>query len=175
MDTTNEQGRGRRVPPYPSVTLPDSGYTVEARRIGIDALQQIRITAQREILKPTVPIVETELGSEENPADPDYKQALADWEDAVSTRAGHKLFDLIANYAILTPTDTDAVTELRQACSTVGAELPSDDRSVFVWSIVAPTERDHMALIAFVIGKSLPDEAAVQAQRDTFRGDVVGT
>lgn len=176
MDTTNEQGRGRRVPPYPTVTLPDSGYTVSVRRIAADALQQIQITARRELdeKKPAVPVIETELGPEENQADPDYQQALVAWQDEVTLLVGMKFMTLVASYAVVTPTDEQAVSNLRDAMAAIGSELPGSDRDVFIWGIVAPTEQDRQTLMAFVVGKSLPTEAAVQAQRDTFRGDVAG-
>jgi hypothetical protein len=110
----------------------------------------------------------------ERPSDPDYLEALRAWDTRVRNLAGQKLIALVRDYALLTPTDPDAVADFRAAMAAVGRELPLSDREVFVWEILAPTDADQGHLLAFVLGLSEAAEEAVRAHKATFRGDVPG-
>ncbi len=181
-------GRGRVPPAYPSLTLPKSGYTVECRRLptGLPASLNAQAHKELEAERPQPPVQTVEVGPGERPgdppqtrevareSDPDHLKALAEWEGRVRQAGALKLLRVIQNYAVLTPTDEDAVAAYRAAVAGEGMALPNDDREVFMWSIVAPTQEDHEALVAFVLGLSEVQREAIKAQAATFRRSVAG-
>lgn len=187
---TTEPGRlrGRAAPVYPTLTLKESGYTITMRRLSAGTAAQLTAKAAEELAveRPTPPVQVVEVAPPERPggepvtkavehtSDPDYVAALRDWQARVNTAGALKLMRLIQDYAIVTPTDEEAVGAYREAMGAVGVEVAGDDREVFVWSIVAPTQADQQQIVAFVMGLSEAQMEAVQAHRASFRGGVSG-
>lgn len=176
---------GRSVPDYPQITL-SSGHAVRCRRVSPDTPARLQAAAMRELAdtRPAVPTERAAVGEDPRtrevlyqeiprPDDPAYLQAFARWEAEVRTAAAHKLRALLEDYAITTETDGEAVAAFRVAMAALGDELADEsDRQVWLWRIVAPTSEDQRALMAFVLGQSIPDQEAIQAQKDSFRGPV---
>lgn len=172
--------RGRAAPDYPTTTLP-SGYTVQCRRLAAGLAANLNAQAYKELepTKPAAPVQRVEVAAGEfrdveHTGDPDYKAALEAWTNQVRQAGAMKLLKVIQSYALLTPTDEAAVAAYREAMTAVGLEVTSDDRELFVWSIVAPTPADQQALVQFILGISEAQMEAIQAQKRAFRGDVSG-
>lgn len=175
-----DQLRGRVAPSHPTTILP-SGYTVQVRRLapGMVASLHARVALDRAGERPEPPAQAVAVGPGEertvpNPGDPDYQEALAAWDAVNKQQAAYKLLRLIQDYALLTPTDADAVASYREAMAAVGVDAPDDDRELYVWYLVAPTPADQQALVSFVLGVSEPGPGEVAAARATFRGDLAG-
>lgn len=173
--------RGRSVPAYPTLTLHESGYTVEVRRIppGTVPQMQQRAAVELESERPAPPVQQVEVAEGqfqdvERTSDPDYQAALKEWEQRVSGLGSLKFARFVAAFAVVTPTDDDAVAAYKAAMAVEGVELTDSDRNIFIWSIVAPTKADSEQLIGFVIGISEAQMEAVRAHKATFRGDVPG-
>lgn len=173
--------RGRATPDHPTITL-SSGYTVAVRRMASGTMAQLRQQAarEREAERPVPPVQRVEVGpgewrDVERSQDPDHLEALAVWEGQVNQATAMKWLKVVQGYAVLTPTDADAVAAYREAMAATGVDLPDDDREIFLWSIAAPSAADVQALTAFILGISEPSPEAVQAHAASFRGDVPGT
>ena len=178
---------GRLAPAYPSMTLP-SGYTVTVRRLAAGLAAQLNAKAYQELEaeRPAPPVQVVAVGPGERPgepeqtraiantSDPDYQAALAAWTARVQQAGAMKLLKVIADYALLTPTDDEAVAAYRAMLAAAGVETSDSDREIFVWSILAPAPGDVQALIGFVLGISEAQQEAIKAQKATFRGDVSG-
>jgi len=176
---------GRSVPDYPQITL-SSGHAVRCRRVSPDTPARLQAAAMRELAdsRPPVPTERAAVGEDPRtrepvyqeiprPDDPAYLTAFAAWEAQVRTAAAHKLRALLEDYAVITEVDAEAVGQLQAVHAALGA--PLDDESalqIWLWRIVAPTTEDQSALMAFVLGRSIPDREAIQAQKETFRSPV---
>lgn len=176
---------GRPVPDYPALTL-SSGHTVRCRRVSPDTPARLQAAAMRELAerRPAVPTENVVMGVDPRtqaevrqdvprPDDAAYLTAFAAWEQQVRRRAAEKLRTLLEDYAVISEVDTAAVETLQRIHIALGA--PLDDESgvqIWLWRIVAPTSEDQTALMSFVLGRSIPDQEAIQAQKDTFRGPV---
>jgi hypothetical protein len=173
--------RGRTSPAHPAITL-SSGYTITVRRMAAGTMAQLRQQAIKELdsERPTPPVQRVEVGpgewrDVERSNDPDHLAALSVWEARVNQSTAMKWLRVVQSYAVLTPTDDEAVGAYREAMAAAGAELADDDREIFLWSIAAPTSDDVQALTGFILGISEPSREAVQAHAASFRGDVPGT
>lgn len=174
--------RGRTAPNHPSTVLPNSGHTVHVRRLTTGVMAQLFAKAYQELegTRPTPPTQSVEVAPDvfrdvERTSDPDFADALAAWGEKVAARAGLKFTKLIEAYALITPTDAEAVSEYRAAMEAVGVDTSDKgDREIFCWEIVAPTSEDQQHLMGFVRGLSEAQQEAVQAHKRTFRGDLPG-
>lgn len=172
--------RGRAVPDYPSTVLP-SGHEVRVRRLASGTSALLRAQAYKELEaerpQPPTQVVDVGPGQQREVArekDPDHLAAVERWGARVTQRAGEKLIALLATYAILNETDQEAVDAYKAAMTSVGITVEEDDRSIYCWQVLAPTNDDQSRLIAFVLGLSEPDPEAVRAHMQTFRGDAPG-
>lgn len=176
---------GRSVPDYPQIAL-SSGYAVRCRRVSPDTPARLQAAAMRELAdsRPPVPTERVAVGEDPRtrepvyqdmprPDDPDYQKAFAAWEAQVRTAAAHKLRALLEDYAVITEVDHEAVAQLQAVHTALGAPLDEETGiQIWLWRIVAPTTEDQQALMGFVLGRSIPDREAIQAQKETFRGSV---
>lgn len=178
---------GRSTPDHPTITL-SSGHAVRCRRVSPDTPARLQAAAMRELAdsRPLVPTERAAVGEDPRtreviyqdiprPDDAAYLAAFASWEGQVRLRAAHKLRQLLEDYAVLSEVDMEAVTALQAVHAALGDPLDAESGlQIWLWRIVAPTSEDQSALMAFVLGRSVPDREAIQAQKDTFRGDVPG-
>lgn len=176
---------GRSAPDYPQITL-SSGHAVRCRRVSPDTPARLQAAAMRELAdsRPPVPTERAAIGEDPRtheplyqeiprPDDPAYLKAFAVWERQVRLAAAHKLRTLLEDYAVITEVDAAAVEALQAVHGALGD--PLDDETalqIWLWRIVAPTSEDQNALMAFVLGQSIPAQEAIQAQKDSFRGPV---
>lgn len=180
--TTNGRERGRAAP-LPSFTFPDSGITVQLRRISPDAQARIgqAIVSDTEWHKlhpkpePPVQTVAAIDGPMEAPNvdDPAYKKAMSQYLAWMAAEAGVRLLEL-ALRQIVVEVDTEAVAEHRENMAAVGAPLDEDasDRDIYLRQICVSSAYDAAALVAHVQGNSAPTRGAIQASLDMFRHQI---
>lgn len=173
--------KGRAESPA-TLTLPDSGVTLELRKIAPMTIQQIAGAVRKEYPPPEPPVVMVQIGEsderkpEANPADPAYQRTLATYDDAFKTKVGERTMQLIARYGVRT-IDNEAVAEFRAQMIALGAPLDpnEDDRDIYVWQLACVSERDMTTLMNTVLSRSQPSEEAVAAHTATFRDNVPGS
>ncbi len=178
--------KGRAAPPLPSFTFPGSGITVQIRRLGPFTLDAINQKVREERRPPKPPRTMVNYGTEEKPeskieenqADPDYKQALADYEVEVQDASGRKIIDTIIEHAVIVEVDDDEVSNMRAFLLDLGMSQEEVDRtsdhSIYIKHVCIKTGEDLTELQRFVIGESMPTEERVQAHEDAFRSEVPG-
>jgi len=181
--TTNGRQRGR-VAPLPTFTFPDSGITVELRRLAPGTQEQIAHAVEHdeewrtEHPKPEPPLqTVTDLeGREElvpNDDEPEYKKRLGVYNAALNTEIGERLITL-AKRQIVCEVDAEAVEKLRDDMAAIGAPFPedADDADIYINRICISSVLDLGALLAYIQGSSRPTEAAIARHRATFSGSV---
>lgn len=177
--TEAHQTNGRTPPALPTITLVDSGYTVEFRSLGPRTMQTLDKAARKGITKPTPPLNEViglngKPAHEPNPADPAYEAALAEYVATVNERMTDLLFALIARQCIATPVDSDAVQRVRTDFADIGLDAPTDDRDLFLNHVLIGSTRDLVDLQNAILRRSLPTEEAIREKAAEFPGDVQG-
>lgn len=181
----HENGRqaGRHAP-LPTFTFPDSGITVELRRLAPDTQQHIAQAVEgdpdwtKKHPKPEPPLqtVTNLEGKEEqipNPEEPEYQKKLSAYMLQFSIEIGNRLTAL-ALRQIVVDVDEDAVARLREDMKAIGAPIPNDTdaRDIYIRRICISSIFDLEALMAYIQGRSGPTEAAVARHRATFPGSV---
>lgn len=176
VETTNgyQQPRGRHAP-LPSFTFPDSGITVGLRRFAPDTQDAIAREVTRQNPPPPVPVVETELGDEPNPADPDYQQAISAYFRQQALDVSGRLVEL-AFRRIVVEVDQAAVDLLKADMAAIGTPLPEDwdDRTIYIRHICISSTYDLTSMLAYLQRRSMPTEVAVQEFLESFQRDVSG-
>lgn len=176
--------RGRAVPALPEHTFKDSGITIKYRKVGPMTNQRLAQAVRKEMPPPAVPTVETELGTEENPADPAYERAYKEWEQ----RAAVELNERMMRYAALEcdiPIDDRIraeVARVRRHLKIAKAPFEDDpeldqdenDRICYVLHVACASSEDLREFGEAVRERSVPTEEAVQRHIATFPGDVPG-
>lgn len=174
--------RGRAAPDWPTFTT-TAGYTFRIRRLGPDRIPLIRQAAIKELFEscPAVPTERVPIGPDQwtelpNENNEDYRKAKAAWDNQVYALAGRKVVSLLGKYVIVDQEDVQAVQDYRALMDEIGTPVPESetDREVWLWRIACPDANDVTRLIAFATNTSLPSQEAIQAQKNTFRGDVSG-
>lgn len=174
--------RGRNAPALPEHTFKDSGITVKIRKVGPTTQQRLAQQIQHDMPEPEPPVVDTELGSEPNLADPAYIAAHADWERRTRVELSDRLMRFAALEAEVT-IDEQARADIarkRRHLQLIGIPhvdnpdlTPEENEQVFyVLHVAAATPEDLSEFGAAVLRRSVPTEAAVQAQIATFQRDV---
>ncbi len=178
--------KGRLAPPLPSFTFPGSGITVQIRRLGPFTLDAINRKVREERRPPEPPRTMVNYGTEEKPeykieenqADPEYKQALVEYEAEVQDAGGRKIIDTIIEHAVIVEIDDDEVENMRSFLLDLGMSQEEvgavSDHSIYVKHVCIKTGEDLTELQRFVIGESMPTGERVQAHEDTFRSEVPG-
>ncbi len=177
----NGRQRGR-IAPLPSFTFPDSGITIELRRLAPGTQEQIAhaITQDAEWgaahPRPEPPLQTiTDLeGKEEqipNADEPEYQTRLSAYNLALNIEIGERLIAL-AKRQIVCEVDDEAVKLLRDDMEAIGAPFAddADDRDIYISRICISSVVDLTALLAYIQGNSWPTEAAIARHRATFSG-----
>jgi len=181
MGSVKPKQKGRKVQKLPEFTFPGSGITVRIRQLGPFTLDQINRQVREEIEPPPVPKSMVNYGTpekpdmhvEENPADPEYKKALAEYERKIEESGARETIDTIIKHAVVVEVDDDEVQAMRDFLLDLGTpknELDAiSDHMIYVKHVCIKTAKDLQELQKFVIGESLPTEERVQAHEDSFR------
>lgn len=172
--TENGQVRGRAVPVLHQHTIADTGIAVNIRKISPMLRDDVEQAVRKKFPPPAVPITETELGKEENPADPDHQKALAAWTAEHIGRVGDELLRLAIQRGIEVEIDHGAVAALRDDMAALGVDLDPDDKYVYVTRICVGSQDDLKELSAAIFARSMPTREAVEGHKATFRDNVQG-
>ena len=157
-----------------TVTLPDSRATLEVNYVSPLLLNDIRKALRRIILKPEQPLVEVAYGEtkkwEANPAHPEYRAALTDY----NADFGQEFFQKLVRFGVQCEVDAQAVSKLRERAAAQGElELPEDDLVLYVTRILVTSQADMQAIMNAVLRRSQPTEEAVTEKvADDFRPPV---
>jgi len=185
MDHVSTNGtRGRKIPALPEHTFQDSGITIKIRKVGPTVQQRLAQAIIKEIPEPPIPIVQTEAGAEPNPADPTYIADYEQWGRKTNSELIRRLMLIAALEAEVT-IDDRARTEIarkKRSLALTGAPWQDDpdqtaeenERVFYILYVAAATTDDLREFGDAVRNRSVPTEAAVQAQIDTFRADLPG-
>lgn len=171
--------KGREVPALPTVTLPDSGYTVGIRPLGPSTLQHIGEAARKELTRPTPPIntvtgLDEQEKQVENTADPDYLAAMDQYEQDIQMDIGQRLLKIMQAYAVVYEPDLAALNQFREGMAAGGVTFDDDDRSVWFWHFLLSSQRDSQELIQAVVRRSQPTPEVVDAKVASFSDPVQG-
>lgn len=179
-----------------TVTLPDSGRQLTIRRIGPNSSGAIWRQVRADLAPPEPPTQKIDLGEgnikhEPNPNDPAYLEQLATWRFEAQAEASRRTLRLIAQYAVLDPTDDAEVAAYKEQlriCSGVNLDQVDDaeyqffvrslaseekaraasDRQVWIYHCLCVSERDAQALHDRVFSISRITPEAVQAHAESF-------
>lgn len=159
---------------FQEVVLPDSGATVRVKFVGPLLLGDIMKAARREVgkvlPKPAPPMQEvpyqTGTRLEPNPLHPDYEAALAEHENAVGQAFAEKLF----RYGVDVDLDDSAKAQVAALRAEFGeeAELPENDKALYVTRVLVQSNADFVALQNAIMGRVQPSEAGVAAATEAF-------
>lgn len=178
--------KGRAAPELPEFTFPGSGITVKVRRLGPFTLDMMSRQARAEDPPPPVPTRMVNYGTEdepvwereENPADPEYRKLLEEYENKIEESGGRQVIDTIIKNAVIADIDYEEVDYMRSFLLELGSPKEEvdamSDHMVYVKHICIKNGDDLTKLQKFVIGESVPTEERVQAHEDAFRGQVSG-
>lgn len=184
MEHVNGTQRGRVVAPLPTHTFKDSGITVRIRKVGPTTQQRLAQAITREFPEPSPPLVETEIGSEPNPADPAYVAAHAAWDQTTNRLLSERLMLIAALEAEVT-IDAQAKADItRRRRSLELAKTPyvddpeltteENERVFYILHVAAASPEDLGEFGAAVLRRSVPTEEAVQTHVATFQRDLPG-
>lgn len=160
-------------------TFPDSGITVGLYRLAPDTITLIRQAIKKEFSPPQPPTQTVEFADgtsrqERNEADPEYTAALKRYEYEAAEKTADRMMRLIARRAEV-EVDNEAVFHFRADMEAIGVPVEeTDDKAVYVRHICVSSEGDYTALTDFIMQRSQPTKEAVDAHKDSFRGDVPG-
>lgn len=176
------QARGRVVPALPEHTFKDSGITIKIRKVGPTTQQRLAQAIMKEIPEPQPPIVETELGSEPNAADPTYLAAKEDWDQQTRNELTQRLMLIAALEAEVVIDDAARQDIARKQRHLKLIGIPYEDnpdltaeeneKVFYILHVAAGTPEDLGEFSQAVLRRSVPTEEAVQAQIATFQRPV---
>jgi hypothetical protein len=182
MEHVNGTQRGRTPPALPEHTFQDSGVTIKIRKVGPMTQQRLSQQIQKEIPEPPIPIVETELGKEPNPADPAYMAAYAAWEHKAAIELNNRMLQLAALEAEVAIDDRarSEIARKKRHMDLAGIAYADDprldaaenERVFFVLYVACASPDDLREFGQVVTQRSIPTEEAVQRHVATFPGDV---
>lgn len=165
----HSNGTGARPPEV--FTFPSTGYTVQYRRIPLRLYNDFEIGWRNKHPAPSVPHPVVDIGGEKrasaNPTDPDYQQALFEYERDTRNATFHFLWE----YSIvLTSEDMQEVTALREDIrNRKDIELDPDDAWVFVFNIAAGEQEETLDLQNKILRLSQPTPEAVKDAKESFQ------
>ncbi len=178
---TNGQ-RGRIAPALPTFTFKDTGITIGIRKVGPSTQQSIAQQIMRDMPEPPIPVVETEIGSEQNAADPAYLAAKAEWNSKTNAELTRRVMLIAALEAEIEIDDRARADIARRRRSLQLAKTPYQDdpdltpeeqeRVFYVLHVAAGTPEDLGEFGAIVMRRSAPTEEAVQSHVATFQRDI---
>lgn len=163
---STEQSNGHHGPT--TFTFPDSGVTIQARKVSPLLLSEI----QKTIPVPKPPLQEVDYGGvkkqESNPNHPDYQAALTAYRQEFS----NLIFRALILIGVDVEVDVEAVTKLRADMQQFNVTLPPEDKFVYVAHILCTSEQDVTALRDLLLRHSQPTEGATAEAVERFQPEV---
>lgn len=150
--------------------LPETGVTVQIKRIPTLLLDDFWRSLP---LPPKPPMQKVTYGSEEreeaNPRHPDYLKALNEYDYDLGVR----MLEFAVEFGVECEIDGAAVAAVRGWAEKAGAELPKDDKVVYVTRVLCQP-RDLWRIRNAVFGRLEPREEEIRRKADSFRRPVQG-
>lgn len=172
MADANGHAQGRVAPPLPEYTFPDSGYTVRLRKVSPMLRDDLEMDLRRKHPAPTPPVITTELGTEENPADPAYQAALLTWNGEHYERLGEAWFRALVDLGVECEIDDEAVARVRAWAAARDLPLDADDKYVFVRYCCVTTQEAIREFRDAASRRSTPTREVVDEHKAMFPGNV---
>jgi len=191
-DVQNGRSKGRAVPAVPLHTFKDSGIVVKLHKLSPMTSQDIILQVQREMAadKPQPPLFEIDYGKgkieEPNYGHSVYVKLIEEWDQAVNREANDRLFRLAALVAVElfdNATWRDEVKRQKRLLKVTAKiewiddpdlEPEENDQIFYVKHICCASPDDVKEFYAAITQRSQPTEAAVEAHKANFPGDVQG-
>lgn len=173
-------GQGRQVPKLDDFTFPDSGITVQLRKVSPLLRDDVDAAVRRQNPPPDPPmqVVDTGFGDgatpQPNPADPAYRAAVLEWQTAHWGRVAEALLRLAVARYIEVDVDQEAVETLRADMAALGVDLDADDKYVYITRICIGSRADERDLSNALFTRQEQLREAVDSHKATFRGDLAG-
>lgn len=173
--------KGRAAPPekLEEFTFEGTGRTVQIRKLSALARDEIRRQVKRlpGFEEPQPPMVEVDYGTgkiaQPHRGHPVYQELLADWNVRVTQETGERIAAFAIRRGVVCDIDEQAVATIRQDMALLGAPLDEyDDHYVYVAFVCVGPQADYNELLNAVFNRSIPSPEAVQAHKDSFRGNV---
>lgn len=189
-DTQNGRAKGRVAPAVPLHTFQDSGITVRLHKLSPMTSQAIVLQVRSEMddSKPRPPIFEVDYGKgkidEPNYSHPGYVKRIEEWEAAVNSEANDRLFRTAALVAVeIIGDDTwrDEVKRHKRLLKLTAKldwyddpslEPEENDQIYYIKHIAFASPDDAKEFYKAITQRSQPTEAAVEAHKQSFQGDV---
>ena len=144
----------------------ENGMQVGILRVSQNLMREL----SRSFPEPKPPMIETSLGMEANPNDPDYLAALEQHREEF----GKRVLDMLILRGVWVEVDKAAVEALRVDMAEVGVELEKNDKLVYVKQICVITPQDIRGLQNAILGKVQPTEPNIAAAVSEFKSTVPG-
>lgn len=180
-EATGGRQPGRAAPPerlYDHV-FEGTGRAVQVRKLSALIRDEVRRQVKRlpDFAEPQPPIVTVDYGEgkikQPHRAHPLYQELLADWNARVTQAASDRLVELVIRRAVVCDIDPAAVAQVRADMAAVATPLDEyDDHYVYVAFVCIGPYADYQELLKAVFERSMPSPEAVQAHKDSFRGDL---
>lgn len=190
-----ERVRGRAAPARARHTFKDSGITVELHKIGPTTMMRLSEGIRREAERypeghehkyPEPPIEVIEIGGvkseERNVNDPEYREALAKWQQWANKESNDRFLRIAAADAVVPIDASDAdiaieVARVRRRMAAEGVEIPTfeqydeaeNNRIVWVSYICIASVQDLQEFYAVLTQRTVVSEEAIEAHTATFR------
>jgi hypothetical protein len=163
-------------------TFKDSGVTVRLHKISPMTQQRLAAAIQEEMPPPAPPTIETELGLEENTADPAYEKAMKEWVQKTSLELNHRMMRLGALMAEVAIGEEEKrqIANMRRFLTSQGITFvdadgltqDENDRVLYVLHIACASPEDLGEYGRALLRRSVPTEEAVREHIATFPRDV---
>ena len=144
----------------------ENGMQVGILRVSQNLMREL----SRSFPEPKPPMVETSLGLEANPNDPDYLITLEEYREEF----GRRSLDMLILRGVWVEIDKEALAALRADMREVGVELEKNDKLVYVKQICVVTPKDIRGLQNAILGKVQPTEPNIAAAASDFKSNVPG-
>lgn len=173
-------GQGRQVPKLDDFTFPDSGITVQLRKVSPLLRDDVDAAVRRQHPPPDPPmqVIDTGFGDgatpQPNVADPAYRAAVLEWQTAHWGRVAEALMRLAVARYIEVEVDQEAVAQLRADMAALGVELDADDKYVYITRICIGSRADERDLSDALFTRQEQLREAVDSHKATFRSHVQG-
>jgi hypothetical protein len=163
------------------ITLPVSGAVITIRRQPMDVMLAAQARAREIHAAPPVPKVQDEVApgqfvSRDDYNNPDYINAIREYEQKWTTSFGDMLLNILARTCIVKDEHyqrylTDA-QEIQATYREMGLTVPDDINMVAIMYVIAVSAEDVNYMMLEVFGKTMPNEGQVAMRAAMFQGEV---
>jgi hypothetical protein len=181
LPVTNGRHQGRAAPAekLEPFTFESTGRTVLIRKLPTFWRDTVRRQVKQSpgFEEPQPPMVEQDYGDGKitvpHKGHPLYQELLKEWNAKVDREVGERITPFVIRRGVVCEVDQEAVDERRAWAEDEGLDLSSyDDHYVYVAFCCIGPYTDWLDLLRAVFEKTAPTEAAIEAHKATFPGNV---